>query len=251
MLNIVIPMAGLSKLADELEYVYPTPLVEINGTPLIQHVVTNLRTLAPQAKFTVILRDEDCRRFHLDNTIQLLTDHRANIVRLAQNTSGALCSVLLGIEHFSSPLPLVIANADQIFDVHALSVFMNSIVSNQPEAACPIFDSVHPRWSYGRVSEGKIVEAVEKNPVSRNAIAGLYYFKEGQQFVDLALRAILNGRHTDGNYYTSAVLNEYILDGRDVMPFTIRSEDYHSLFTAQRVHDYERYLRAELKSEVS
>lgn len=245
MFNIVIPMAGLSTLASELEYPYPSPLVEINGQPLIQHVIENLRTLNPEAKFTVILRDEDCRRFHLDSTIQLLTEHQANIVRLKQNTAGALCSVLLSVEHIASSAPLVIANADQIFDPEAFINFMASVSDKTPDAACPIFESVHPRWSYVRINNGQIVEAVEKNPISRHAVAGLYYFRSGQQFCDNAMRAILNGRHTDDKYYTSAVLNEYILSGQSVLPVLVNSENYHSLFTTQRVHDYERKLRNE------
>ena len=89
------------------------------------------------------------------------------------------------------------------------------------------------------------MEAVEKNPISRHAVAGLYYFRSGQQFSDHAMQAILNGRHTDDKYYTSAVLNEYILAGQNVLPVLVNTENYHSLFTAQRVHDYERRLRNE------
>lgn len=243
MLNVILPMAGQSSLSSELEYPYPSALVEINGIPLIQHVIDNLRLLDPDVNFTVILRDEDCRKFHLDSTVQLLTSHRANILRLKQNTAGALCSILLGIEYFVSDQPLVIANADQIFSGDSLVGFLEIVRELNPDAACPVFDSVHPRWSYVRIAEDKIVEAVEKNPVSRNAVAGLYYFREGRRFADMAMRAILNGRHTDDKYYTSAVLNEYILEGCNVLPCLIKAEDYHSLFTGQRVNDYERYLR--------
>lgn len=243
MLNIVIPMAGLSSLANELEYPYPSPLVEIHGQPLIQHVIENLRALSPEAKFTVVLRDEDCRRFHLDSTIQLLTEHQANIVRLKQNTAGALCSILLAVEHIASSAPLVIANADQIFEPEAFISFNGCLIENKPDAACLIFDSVHPRWSYVQIEDDRVVQAAEKNPISRHAVAGFYYFQSGQQFSEYAMRAILNARHTDEKYYTSAVLNEYVLSGKSILPVSISAEHYHSLFTAQRVHDYERYLR--------
>lgn len=249
MLNVVIPMAGLSTLSSELEYPYPSPLVEIHGQPLIQHVIENLQMLDSQVTFTVILRDEDCRRFHLDSTVQLLTGQQTNIVRLKQNTAGALCSVLLAVDHFATSAPLVIANADQIFDREALTAFMASVRDAVPDAACPVVDSVHPRWSYVRITEGRVVEAVEKNPISRHAVAGLYYFRTGQQFADLAMQAILNSRHTDDKYYTSAVLNEYILAGLTILPVPMRTGDYHSLFSAQRVHDYEHRLREEQRCE--
>lgn len=236
-------MAGLSSLAKELEYPYPSPLVEIQGVPLIQYVINNLCEIAKDIEFTVILRDEDCRRFHLDSTVKLLTDNKVNVVRLQRETSGALCSILMAIEYFDNDNKLIIANADQIFDKGVLATLMETIDTSVSDAACPVFDSVHPRWSYLRISENKVVEAVEKNPVSRHAVAGLYYFRSGQQFAKLAKRVILNGRETDGKYFTSAVLNEYILEELSVLPVEIRNEAYSSLFTAQRVHEFERRLR--------
>jgi dTDP-glucose pyrophosphorylase len=242
-INIIIPMAGLSPLAKELEYPYPSPLVEIQGIPLIQYVIENLCEIGKNVTFSIILRDEDCRRFHLDSTVKLLTSNKVNVVRLQHDTAGALCSILMAIEHFDNDHELIIANSDQIFDKGVLSSLMKTIGISGANAACPIFDSVHPRWSYLRISGAEVVEAVEKNPVSRHAVAGLYYFRSGKQFANLAKRVILNGRETDGKYFTSAVLNEYILDGLPVLPIGIHNETYSSLFTAQRVHDFERRLR--------
>lgn len=243
MINIIVPMAGLSSLAKELEYPYPSPLVEIQGLPLIQYVIGNLCEISKDITFTIILREEDCKRFHLDSTVKLLTNNKVNVVRLQRDTAGALCSILMAIEHFDNDHELIIANSDQIFEKGFLASLIKTIGTSSADAACPVFDSVHPRWSYLRISEDRVVEAVEKNPVSRNAVAGLYYFRSGQQFANLAKRVILNGRETDGKYFTSAVLNEYILDGLTVLPIQIRNECYTSLFTAQRVHDFERSIR--------
>ena len=243
MINIIIPMAGLSSLAKELEYPYPSPLVEIQGLPLIQYVISNLCEISKDITFTIILRDEDCKRFHLDSTVKLLTINKVNVVRLQRDTAGALCSILMAIEHFDNDHKLIIANSDQIFEKGFLFSLIKTIGAGSADAVCPVFDSVHPRWSYLRISDDRVVEAVEKNPISRNAVAGLYYFRSGRQFANLAKRVILNGRETEGKYFTSAVLNEYILDGLNVLPIQIRNECYTSLFTAQRVHDFERSIR--------
>jgi dTDP-glucose pyrophosphorylase len=243
MINIVIPMAGISSLSKELEYPYPSPLVEIQGLPLIQYIIGNLCNLGKDIIFTIILREEDCKRFHLDSTVKLLTNNKVNVVRLQRDTAGALCSILMAIEHFDSDHELIIANSDQIFEEVFLATLINRIAAKSADAACPIFDSVHPRWSYLRISEDRVVEAVEKNPISRHAVAGLYYFRYGKQFANLAKRVILNGRETDGKYFTSAVLNEYILDGLTVLPIQIPNDSYTSFFTAQRVHDFEQSIR--------
>ena len=36
MINIVIPLAGTSQFFDDVQYKYPKPLVEINGTTMIE-----------------------------------------------------------------------------------------------------------------------------------------------------------------------------------------------------------------------
>lgn len=243
MLNVLMPMASVSPLAEELGYPYPSPLVEICGVPLIQRVIENFTELGKELCITAVLRAEDCRRFHLDSTIKLLAGSSAKITSLQKDTAGALCSVLMAIEHFYDDTPLVIANTDQIFDRGVLRSLMLQIEAIDPDAACPTFDSVHPRWSYLRLDDGRVVEAVEKNPVSRHAVAGLYYFKSGKQFADSAMRAILNGRDVDGRFFISAVLNEYILEERKVISVPVDGASYHSFFTAQRVVEYEHQQR--------
>lgn len=239
MLNVLLPMAGLSPLSEELGYPYPSPLVEICGVPLIQRVIENFTELGSELCITAVLRSEDCRRFHLDSTIKLLAGTNTKITTLQKDTAGALCSVLMSIEHINDDTPLVIANTDQIFDRGILRSLMQQIEAIDPDAACPTFDSVHPRWSFLRVINGRVVEAVEKNPVSHHAVAGLYYFKSGKQFSELAMRAILNGRDIDGRFFISAALNEYILAEKTVVVIPVDGCSYHSFFTAQRVVEYE------------
>jgi dTDP-glucose pyrophosphorylase len=243
MLNVLLPMAGISPLAEEMDYPYPSPLVEICGVPLIQRVIENLNELGNEICITAILRSEDCRRFHLDSTLKLLAGSNTRIVSLQKETAGALCSVLMAIEHIYNDTPLVIANTDQIFGSGTLRSFVQQIEAMTPDAACPTFDSVHPRWSCLRLDDGRVIEAVEKNPVSRHAVAGLYYFKSGKQFADSAMRAVLNSRDIDGRFFISAALNEYILEEKTVVSIPIDSASYHSFFTAQRVVDYEHWQR--------
>lgn len=244
MLNIILPMAGMNSLQSEMENHYPSALAEINERPLIQYVIENLAEIDLTAKFTVILRDEDCKKFHLDNTIRLLTGNNVNIVKVRQETAGALCSILLAVDYFNDDSPVIISNADQIIDRKALINFMGAVATDMPSAACPVFNSVHPRWSYVRIENGEIIEAAEKNPISNNAVAGLYFFESGKEFIKLATAAILNGRQANGNYFTSSVLNEYILAGLRVLPVALDIYDYHSLYTAKRLLDYSEMVRS-------
>lgn len=240
MINILLPIAGGGGLANEMGSHYPTPLVEIKGRSMIECVIENLKEINDLCRFIVLLRTEDCRKFHLDNTVSLLVPVESVVLKLDNTTQGALCSSLLAISHIDNETPLVIANSDQIFNEGVLASAIELIKKSGAAAGCPYFSSVHPRWSYVQMDEGAIIEAAEKNPISKNAIAGIYYFSSGALFVKAAKRAILNRRETDDVFYISSVLNELILDGRRVIGVPVNNDDYYSFFTPQRVEDFQK-----------
>jgi hypothetical protein len=53
-------------------------------------------------------------------------------------------------------------------------------------------------------------------PISRNAIAGTYYFKHGEDFARAAMKMILKDSNVNGFYYNSQVFNELILEGKKI-----------------------------------
>ena len=238
MLNVLLPIAGASSFFDIKQYPYPVPLIEIRGRPMIERVIANLRAIGDDVRFIFVVRGEDCRRFHLDNTLSLLAPG-CQIVKLEGETGGALCSALMAISHINNDDPLVVANSDQIF-VNALPEQFDELRASGADAGCLCFDSVHPRWSYVRVEDGLVTEAAEKTPISRNAIAGFYYFREGQFFAAAAMRTILNRRAVDNRYFIAPVLNELILEGRKVAMAKLPDDNYISFYTPQRLEEFER-----------
>jgi hypothetical protein len=83
------------------------------------------------------------------------------------------------------------------------------------------------------------MEAVEKKPISRNAIAGMYYFSQGSSFVENSMQAIIKRRSHDGMYYTSAVLNELILKGKNLLTYKIETDEYHSFYSPEKIKEFE------------
>lgn len=239
MINIVLPMLNLARIDSHSNDDYPAPLAEIGGVPLIQMVVENLKEVNDETNLTAVLHNSDCVSFKLDKTIDILSDGQANFVKLKEKTSGALCTVLMAVNYFYDDSPLIIANSDQLFDAGVLRDSIDYFMNNSADAGCVVFESVHPRWSFVTINNGLIVEASEKTPISRDAIAGFYFFRSGRQFFDYALKTILNGRSTDDIFYTSSVLNEYILDLKRVVPFRSENQHYHSLYSRKRLEGYE------------
>jgi len=242
MINVLLPMAGASALFDPQLYPYPLPLTELLGKPMIEHVLANLSTLAEDLRFVFVVRGDDCRRFHLDQTLSLLVPQRCEIVRLHADTQGAMCSALMAVDHIDNEDPLVICNVDQLIagDLHERFAALRA---TQCDAGCLTFDAVHPRWSYVRLEQGQVVEATEKRPVSRHAIAGFYYFAQGSRFVRAAKRTIMNQASVNGRYYVAPVFNELILDGDAVSALPLPEGGYHSFYTPQRIEEFERQQR--------
>jgi len=238
MLNILIPLGSASQFFENSVYVYPKPLIEISGKPMIQHVAENLQQISAQKRFIFVVREEDCVRYHLDSTLRLLVKDQIEIIRIQRETKGAACSALLATEFISNDQPLVICNGDQIFDLN-LDQPLKSIRDDQVDAACLSFKSVHPRWSYVRLENGEIVEAAEKHPLSPNAIAGFYYFAKGSDFVDAAKWMILKDAQVNGAFYIAPVFNELVLAGKRMRAYEIDRAKYHTFYSPQKIQEYE------------
>lgn len=240
MIKVLLPIAGHSDVSEKMGYPYPSPLIELRGRPMIERVVENLREISDDCQFIFILREEDCRRFHLDSTVKLLAPQTSVVTRLKGETKGALCSALMAISYINDDDHLFISNSDQLFEPGVLSRFAQEMKSSNADAGSPVFDAIHPRWSYMRIEDGRVVQVAEKDPISRDAVAGLYYFKSGKIFIDAAKRAILNGRETEGRYFLSAAINELILDNKKIIGSLVPNDKFHSFFTPQRIEEYER-----------
>lgn len=240
-INVLFPMAGKSKYFDTPEYPFPKPLIEVNGKPMIELVVNNYIKLGIKTNFIFVVNYDDVIKYHLDNILSLITNNQLRIVVLQKDTKGAACSSLMAIEYINNNIPLIISNYDQYFDCDLNSIYLKMKEHNY-DAGVIVFESVHPRWSYVKVQGSKVIEAAEKNPISKNAIAGFYYFSQGKMFVDSAMHTIIKDAKVEGSFFIAPVLNELILENKTVGFEKIENDKYHSFYTPQKIKEYENYL---------
>lgn len=240
MINILIPLAGKNQFFPEAECPFPKPLIEFNGKTMIEHIIDNFSTIQKEKQFIFIVNSEDCKKHHLDNVLNILTNHTCKIIKLDNETKGAACSALMAVEHIDNEIPLIISNADQLFDIcldEVISSFDNS------DAGVITFESIHPRWSYVRLdSENRVTETAEKRPISKSAIAGFYYFKNGSDFINSSSKMIKKDASVNGLYYVSPVLNEMVLENKTINVFKIENTKYHTFYTPQKIKEYERLM---------
>jgi dTDP-glucose pyrophosphorylase len=238
MVNILVLLGGKSNFFNTPEYQFPKSLIEIKGKPMIELVIDNLNKIKTKKKFIFVANDDECVKYHLDNTLDLLTDHQSAIEKLRGETRGAACSALMAVKHISTH-ELIICNSDQIIDVD-FNLVLADFRKRKLEAGVICFESVHPKWSYVNLDrDDNIIETAEKKPISKNAIAGWYYFKNGMDFVKSAMKSVKKDASVNGAYFIAPSLNELVLEDRKLGVYRISASSYHSFYSPQKIKEYE------------
>lgn len=237
-MKALLLMAGSDKRFEEAGYPFPKNLVEIEGLPLVEHVVRGVAALAELgAGFVFVIRRDEDLRYHTGAVLRLLSP-KSSVLAVPSLTGGAACTALLAVEHIDNDEPLLIANGDQVLDAD-LSAIVRGFQERKLDGGIVVFRSTHPRWSYVRCNpEGLVEETAEKHPISNLATAGIYYFARGRDFVRAAMEAIKKDAHVNGAFYVCPCYNELVLAGAKIGVHEIAKDAYHSLATTQGVEAY-------------
>ena len=237
-MQILIPVSTRSTFFPEKDFYFPKPLIEIKGTPMINHVIDNLSANISDPEYTFVVNKDDSQKFSIENALKIYLGEDTTVIEKLNETCGALCSSLLAIDHIDHDQPLIISNSDQVLD-DDISEKIKIFKENKYDAAVITFESNHPRWSYVMDDDDLVVQAFEKKVISKHAIAGFYYFRKASNFFDSAKRAILNDSSLDGLFYISSTINEMILDNRTVGHSKIQKDKYYSFYAPAPIKNYE------------
>jgi len=216
-LNVIIPMAGAGSRFEKAGYTFPKPLIEVNGKPMIQVVVENLNL---DAHYIFIVQKSHRVKYNLDTLLNMIAP-KCSIVEVEGITEGAACTVLLAKELINNEQPLVMANSDQYVEWNS-GEFMYKMQEQNADAGVLTFESTHPKWSFVKLDDyNNVVEVAEKNPISNIATVGIYYWKQGKDFVTYAEEMINKNVRVNNEFYVCPVFNEAILDNKKIKTFNI------------------------------
>lgn len=243
MLKILIPLGSSSNFFKTEEYIFPKPLIEINGKMMIEWVVENLNGISDEKIFIFVVRESDCKAYYLDDVLKLVTNNRCEIIKVESDTQGAACSCLMAAPYIDDESPLLICNGDQIIQENLDGIF-SSLSKTGNDAGVLCFKTSHPRWAFVRLdAKKKVVEASEKRPISQHAVAGMYYFAQGRDFVKGAMQLIRKDARVNERFYVAPVLNELVLEGKQIVSYNIKSTNYHTFYSPQKIKDFELRLK--------
>jgi dTDP-glucose pyrophosphorylase len=113
--------------------------------------------------------------------------------------------------------------------------------TKQADGGIITFTATESKWSFAKLISGTeiICEVAEKKPISNRATVGIYWFKQGQDFLAGVRQMMSKQIKTNGEYYVCPVFNELIGIGKQIYDYPINT--MHGLGTPE---DLERYLNA-------
>ncbi len=221
-MQIVIPMSGSGTRFVRAGYTTLKPLIEIDGRPMIEHVV---RMFPGETDFVFI-----CAEPHLVETPmrEILTRiaPRGRIVPIAAHKRGPVHAVLEAAHAIDDDAPVVVNYCDfgAAWDYAAFKRRMEELGC---AGAITAYRGFHPHslgptlYAYLRERDGWMLEIQEKRPFTdarmrEFASAGTYYFRSGALVKRYFRRAVERGLETNGEFYASMPFNLMIEDGLDV-----------------------------------
>lgn len=237
MINVVIPMAGQGSRFVKAGYQTPKPFIKVNGTTLIELVLKNLRI--KDARYLLLARSE-----HLESQAAVVKriqdNYDVQFVPVNKLTEGAACTVLHAHRLINNDSPLLLANSDQYIDA-SVSDYVNDCRERSLDGSILTFvDTARdPKWSFARInSEGLVEEVREKVAISEYATVGLYYFSQGQSFVNAAIDMVVANDRVNGEFYTCPVYNYCIAAGQRIGIYNIDAGSMHGLGTPEDLNRF-------------
>lgn len=235
MLNIVIPMAGRGSRFANAGYVLPKPLIDVNGSPMIEVVTGNI-TPGCEHRFIYICQQEHLEHYHLADRLEGISPGCV-VITVDHITEGAACTVLLAEKYIDNSSPMMIANSDQFVDTD-INKYISAL--GNYDGLIMTMPADDPKWSFIQYdSQGYVTMVREKEVISNEATVGIYNYAKGSDFVKYAKQMIAKNIRVNNEFYVAPVYNEMIKDNKKIV-FKNVGENMHGLGTPE---DLEKFLR--------
>ena len=235
-INILILAAG--KLPQQnANREYPLCLTEVGSGSLLEKIVNNTK-LIENAQLAFAFLDHEADRFHLEKIAALLSPS-ASSTKVSEHTKGSACTALLAACQLNQEAELLIISANELVDIDYNEAIVE-LRKRRLDAGTLIFQSVHPRYSFVTLNdEGLVEQTAQRDPISKNATAGIFWFAKTGDFIEGAKNLIRNDAHLDGNYFVALTFNELILNQKRIGVIQLDSDKYTPLKNGHQIGHYE------------
>lgn len=249
-MQIVIPMSGFGERFRRAGYRVPKPLIEIDGKPIIAHVVD---MFPGERNFFFI-----CNQDHLDNPDYKMAEILAHycpqgrVVGIPAHKLGPIYAVRQ-VESLLDPAQPVVVNYCDFTCYWDWQHFKTFVKETGCAGAIPAYKGFHPHtlgstnYAYMREADGWVGDIQEKQPYTDNrmeefASSGTYYFASAE-LMSNAFRATMElDRNVGGEFYVSLAYKALLDDRLPVAVYAL--QHFMQWGTPQDVAEYEGWSRA-------
>ena len=236
-LNILILAAG----RQDQHKAPPLFLSEYNGQIALEQVFDQFVAIDAET-VSICLDSNDIVRFHAERIARLINPN-VRVVQISGQTEGSGCTALLAASQLDQKNELLIVSANELIKAD-IAASLDEFRRNNFDGALLSFSSLNPRYSYVRLNEtSQAVEVSQRNPISKNATTGLFWYKKTADFVKSTKRMILKENRTDDLFFIAPAFNEMILSGLTIGVKSIERELYIPLKDTDQLKEYQRKLR--------
>ncbi len=210
-MQIVIPMSGFGERFRRAGYSVPKPLIEIDGKPVIAHVID---MFPGEQDFLFI-----CNQEHLDHPDYRMEEilrrycPTGRIVGIPPHKLGPVHAVRQA-EHLIAPDRPVMVNYCDFTCYWDWAHFKQFVAGTNCAGAIPAYRGFHPHtlgttnYAYMREEDGWVLDIQEKQPFTDNrmeeyASSGSYYFCSGRVMSNAFAATVAQELRVGGEYYAS------------------------------------------------
>jgi NDP-sugar pyrophosphorylase family protein len=227
-IQLVIPMSGIGKRFIDAGYDVPKPLIEVDGMPIIEHVV-NLFDRPDDVIFI-------CNEVHLKDTnmVDILKRISPNCKIYPvpnDNRRGPVDAIRQVFDKVDNDKEVIVSYCDY-GTVWNYERFLKETRNSNSDGAIPCYTGFHPHmlggdnYAFVRCDGNKALEIQEKKPFTDNkmdelASNGTYYFKSGKLVKTYFKELIDKDINLNGEFYVSLVYRLLMEDNLLVTTFLI------------------------------
>lgn len=227
-MKVIIPMSGVGKRFVESGYTDPKPLIDVDGVPMIYHVID----LFPnETSFHFICNEKHLAETHM-REILLKKVPTATITSVPnEGRKGPVHAVSYIFDEIDNSEEVIVSYCDY-GTVWNYRKFLETMRDSSADGGIPCYIGFHPHmlgtdhYAYVKHTDMRVEDIQEKKPFTSSkmeeyASNGTYYFRSGaivkkyfQKLMDLDMSL-------NGEYYVSMVYKLMLEDSLNVRVFQI------------------------------
>ena len=203
--NILIPMAGLGSRFSERGFKKTKPLIDVDGVPMIDKVISSLDI---SGNYIFVVRNNQDTQTIKGYIYKNYAN--AKVIDVNYLTEGPASSCYLAKSLINNNAELIITNCDQYLEWNS-NKFLSDARDNNYDCSVLTYKSSDQKNSFLETDDkGKVIKIIEKEVISDNALVGVHYFKEGKLFIESYEDIFKKNVKVKDEYYMSTVCNNMI-----------------------------------------